>query len=328
MLVDYEKEQSNSYLVVKNAVLNDKLSHAYLIDANGYQHAFEFALSFAKFIFCNYHYEQYNPVLCGSCHICSLVDNRSFPEIKIIEPDGLFIKKEQLLELQSEFNLSCVNGKYRVYIIKDCEKMNKSASNCLLKFLEEPVPGIVAILLTNHLSNLLSTVVSRCQILHFENSKFSFNHGVMENFSLLFSNSDEEKEKFLSDEKNFLILKEILEFADYYEENGIDFLIYVKQRWKNVLLSRENTLMAFSFLIYLYYDAFKYKISLDEGEFFFNDYVDNISKISSQNSLEKLIYKLEVFQYGYNMLKNNLNINLLVDDVVIKLGEKNEYSRS
>ena len=51
MLKDYEKEQFISYTIIKQSVINDKLSHAYLINANNYEKAFDFALSIAKYIF-------------------------------------------------------------------------------------------------------------------------------------------------------------------------------------------------------------------------------------------------------------------------------------
>ena len=74
----------------------------------------------------------------------------------------------------------------------------------------------------------------------------------------------------------------------------------------------------------MYYDALKYKSSVKN--YFFTEYIDDISSLSSKNSIKQLIDKLEVLQYGYDMLKCNLNINLLMDDIVIKMGDINGYS--
>ena len=120
------------------------------------------------------------------------------------------------------------------------------------------------------------------------------------------------------------MINEVLFFANYYEENGLDFLIYIKNRWQNVLNSRENSIAGFLLLIYLYYDALKYKFSFEE--YFFSDHLNDISFIANSNSIDSLIYKIELFQYGYDTLKNNVNVNLLVDDVIIRLGELNEDS--
>ena len=53
----------------------------------------------------------------------------------------------------------------RIYVIKEAEKLNTSAANTLLKFLEEPADDIIAILLTNNRYKLLDTILSRCQVL-------------------------------------------------------------------------------------------------------------------------------------------------------------------
>ena len=58
----------------------------------------------------------------------------------------------------------------RVYIINHAESMNEYAANSLLKFLEEPAPNIVAILLADNQYQILDTIVSRCQVISLINS--------------------------------------------------------------------------------------------------------------------------------------------------------------
>ena len=293
MLDDYKNEQVIPYMLIRNSVLNKRLSHAYLIDANHYSDSFEFAVSMAKFIFCKNHYSKLQSDRCGYCNICSRIDD----------------------------------GNYRIYIIKDCEKMNKQASNCLLKFLEEPVPGVVAILLTNHFSNVLSTIVSRCQVLRLNSNYLKLKGSTLDKLLTVNSAFRKDKKDLLSDDANLSIVEEVLDFVNYFEENNLDILIYLRKKWSNVLSNRDNTILAFFLLVFLYYDALKYKLSID-NEYLFSDYVDEISFVSSGNSVDDLIYKIEVCQYGYNMLQKNVNVNLLVDDIVIRLGDKDGYSRS
>lgn len=327
MLDDYKNEQVIPYMLIRNSVLNKRLSHAYLIDANHYSDSFEFAVSMAKFIFCKNHYSKLQSDRCGYCNICSRIDDGNYPEFRIVEPDGLVIKKEQLLDLQDDFNLSCIEGNYRIYIIKDCEKMNRQSSNCLLKFLEEPVPGVVAILLTNHFSNVLSTIVSRCQVFHLNSNYLKLKGSTLDKLLVMNSVFQKDKKDLLSDDANLSIVEEVLDFVNYFEENNLDILIYLRKKWSNVLSNRDNTILAFFLLVFLYYDALKYKLSIDDG-YVFSDYLDEISFVSSGNSVDDLIYKIEVCQYGYNMLPKNVNVNLLVDDIVIRLGDKDGYSRS
>ena len=165
MLDDYKMSQDVAYSLVVNAIKRSKLSHAYLFNANGNDSVMDFVFAFIKTILCDNNYTSISEN-CGSCNKCNRIKNNNYPEIKIIESDSFVIKKEQLMELQSEFSRSSIEGKYLIYIIKDCEKMNKQASNSILKFLEEPVPGIIAILVTNNLSKILETISSRCQIIN------------------------------------------------------------------------------------------------------------------------------------------------------------------
>ncbi len=326
MLDDYKESQFISYSLIKNSIENNKLSHAYLIDANRYEKTYDFVMAMVKAIICNHHTTSGEKNNCDTCNICMRIADGNYPEVKIIETDGLVIKKEQLLELQSEFSRSSIEGKYRIYIIKDCDKMNKQASNCLLKFLEEPVPGIIAILVTNQLNRVLSTIISRCQLIRLQNVKMVNGKTSFENFALLCSDNDLAFHTFLEDDTKSTLLEDVLSFVQYYEENGLDILIFMKKMWYNKISSREDAILAFLLIMYFYYDVLKFKVQLKD--YFFCDQIDLIQKISDQNCIDNIVHKLNVINYGYEMLQCNLNVNLLMDDIVIKLGDKDEYCRS
>lgn len=325
MLEDFKVEQEVAYSMLVNSIKSGKLSHAYLINSNGNKDGYKFALAFVKAILCSNNYTINNDK-CDNCSICSRIDSHNYPEFKIIESDSLVIKKEQLLELQNEFSRSCIEGNYRIYIIKDCDKMNKQASNCLLKFLEEPVPGIIAILLTDNFNKILSTIVSRCQIVTLNNTVSLSTNSTLDNFLTFCCNNIEEKNLFLDENGSCDIIENVIDFIDYYEENGLDILIFMKNMWYNKVKTREEALRAFFLMVMFYYDVLKVKLKL--RDYFFCDKVSNIEKIASKNSIEEIIYKIEIVTYGYEMVRSNLNINLLIDDIVIRLGEYNEYCRS
>lgn len=320
MLDEFKKSQEVAYSLLNNSIQNGKLSHAYLFDANNDEEAFAFILSFVQTIICPNHYTNFD--CCNGCNICHRIQNNNYPEVKIIESDTLVIKKEQLLELQTEFSRSSIEGNYRVYIIKDCDKMNKQASNCLLKFLEEPVQGIIAILITNHFSRILSTIVSRCQIIHLTNILKLKGKTSLENFAILSCDSKTTIVNFMNDESKKNLINCVLSFLDYLEDNGLDTLIYMKKMWYNKVQNREDALSSFLLMIYFYYDTLKCKLGIED--YFFLDQIDLINKCAQMNSLENLIRKIEVVVYGYEMVRCNLNINLLMDDIVIRLGDTNE----
>ena len=98
MLDEFVIEQEKVTKILKNSILKNKLSHAYLFEVNGYKNKKNLALAFAKMILCPNNYS--NNEQCENCSICKQIDENNHIELKIIKPDGLWIKKEQLDELQ------------------------------------------------------------------------------------------------------------------------------------------------------------------------------------------------------------------------------------
>lgn len=319
MLDKFKDSQFVAYSLLTNSIKNNKLSHAYLFDANHYDEAFDFVLSFVKAIICGEHDD-----FEDDCILCKRIQNNNYPELKIIESDSSVIKKEQLLELQSDFSRSSIEGVFRVYIIKDCDKMNKQAANCLLKFLEEPVDGIIAILITNNFNKLLSTIISRCQVIRFNNIVSLKSNSTLENFAFVACDSKDKVVQFLADEEKKELIEAVLCFLDYFEENGLDVLLYMKTLWYNKISTREDTRLAFLLLIYCYYDMLKYK--LGSFNYFFCDKVEFVAKLSKVNSVDSILKKMGILCNAYEDINYNLNINLLLDDVVIRLGDVCEYS--
>lgn len=321
MLDDFKDAQFVAYSLLNNALKNNKLSHAYLFDANHYDGAFDFILAFVKSIICKNH-----DFSNDDCVLCQRIQNNNYPELKIIESDSSVIKKEQLLELQSDFSRSSIEGDYRIYIIKDCDKMNKQAANCLLKFLEEPVSGIIAILVTNNFSKLLSTIVSRCQIIRFNNIVSLKNNSTLENFALINCDNKKDISSFLEDESKSELIDSVLYFIDYYEENKLDVLIYMKNLWYNKFSTREDTKLAFMLMVYFYYDVLNCNLGINKYFLCDKANMEFINKCANMNSVNAVLHKIDVVSYGYEMISYNLNINLLLDDIVIRLGDVHEYS--
>ena len=316
---DFKECQNVSYSLLKNAILNDKLSHAYLIDTNNYDKAMDFVLAFVKMIVCENHYSNDSFSDCSNCSLCKRIDDGNYSEIRIIESGTSVIKKEQLLELQNDFSMSSIEGKYRIYIIKDCDKMNKQASNSLLKFLEEPVDGIVAILMTNNVNRLLSTIVSRCQLIRLDNCFVFSKESTFDNLALVCCNGNNEVIDFKENAKNIDILNCVLDFIEFFEDNGLDILVYIKKMWYNMVQTREENILAFKMMIYFYYDVLKCK--MNGSNFLFCEYMKLVKKVADLNTVENIVEKIDIIQYGYDMLIGNLNVNLLLDDIVIRLGE-------
>ncbi len=104
---------------------------------------------------------------CDTCVSCRKADHRNHPDIVIIEPEGQFIKIQAIRGLQERMKFKPWEGKKRVSIIDDADRMNEPAANALLKTLEEPPAGPVIILVSANPSQLPATILSRCQHLRF-----------------------------------------------------------------------------------------------------------------------------------------------------------------
>lgn len=142
---------------------NKKISHSYMfIGTEGIGKKI-IAKEFAKMILCTSE-NQY----CGKCKSCIEFNTNNNPDFKIIEPDGNSIKIEQIRDFQTKVLEKPIISGRKVYIINDSDKMTKEAQNCLLKTLEEPPEFITIILIASNESSFLTTIKSRCMIIHFD----------------------------------------------------------------------------------------------------------------------------------------------------------------
>ncbi len=311
MLEDYKYKQDIFYNIVTNAIVKDKLSHAYLIEKNNNAESNKIVLSFIKSIICPSHY--FNNSKCNLCNICNRIENGNYPEIRFIKADGLWIKKTQMMQLQEEFTMKPLEGSKRIYVIDDCDKMNAETANSILKFLEEPTDNIIAILMTNNINQVLKTIVSRCQIISLNKEN---NDNTNDNlYCNLFQLSQEEVKDNLEVLENKL--NSIIEFINFFESNGLDTIIWTKKLWHNNFLNRQDNIIAINVIINFYYEVLKYKNGMELLMFKNNE--DLIKKISLQDE-NKLINKIEKLISIKETIKYNLNTNLVIDSMIIELG--------
>ncbi len=105
---------------------------------------------------------------CGVCGACRKLREGLHPDVVHIKSDGTSIKLDQIRELVKRFRFRPFEGKYRIVIIHDAQRMLEVAQNALLKILEEPPQANLFILLAPESQMLLSTIVSRCCQVRFQ----------------------------------------------------------------------------------------------------------------------------------------------------------------
>jgi len=166
------------YNCLKNIIKNKSFANGYIFyGAEGIGKK-QTALQFIKEIF-----KQYSP----SENVEERITNNNHPDFLLIEPDSILankssgssnlektiksgseiIKIAQIRNIKTFLSRKSINSEKKIVLIVDAHLLNESASNCLLKTLEEPSNGIF-ILLTSKLNLLLDTIISRCQIVRFK----------------------------------------------------------------------------------------------------------------------------------------------------------------
>jgi hypothetical protein len=117
--------------------------------------AAQFAHQFAQHLFC--------PKGCGTCAHCSKLAHGTHPDLTWVSKSGKRISIDQVRELQQKALYPPVEAPKKIYVIESVEDLSLEAANSLLKILETP-PRYLIFLLIARSTNILPTILSRCQI--------------------------------------------------------------------------------------------------------------------------------------------------------------------
>ena len=148
--------------LLKNAVKDNKISHAYIFTGPRGTGKNKKKKIFAKAINC-LNLKDGNP--CNDCDSCLNVNsNPDIVEIDAASNNGV----DEIRELINNVRLAPSMSKYKVYIIDEFHMLSTSAFNALLLTLEEPPKNVVFILATTDIQNVPVTILSRCQRFDFK----------------------------------------------------------------------------------------------------------------------------------------------------------------
>ena len=149
---------------LKQAVKQEKISHAYLFSGPRGTGKTSVAKIFAKAMNCP---NQVNGEPCNNCYICQAVTDGSLEDV--IEMDAASNNGvDEIREIRDKSTYAPSLARYKVYIIDEVHMLSTGAFNALLKTLEEPTQNVVFILATTELHKIPATILSRVQRFEFK----------------------------------------------------------------------------------------------------------------------------------------------------------------
>ena len=263
---------------------------------------------------------------CGSCKSCRKIASDIHPDIIRLKPSGPTIKIDQIRSTCQTLAMKPYEARWRLVIISDAQTMNPSASNALLKVLEEPPGRTILILLANHTADLLPTIVSRCQHIRFNPiSKINLEtalvdeHGIepvdattiaaMAGGSLsramrLYQANWIERREWLIKELDSLStdsVNRLLAFADQLAKNKDDLpdALEVLKSWlRDLIVAR-----------------------IHPGKMLNQDMAFHLQQTSQDMSLTSLLSKFETIQSTQNAIQAGTNLRLAMESMVLKLSQ-------
>ena len=309
-------------IILKNYLKNNIIPYSMIFAGPRSANMLSFAVAFAKGVNCLHPLPDGD--FCGQCSNCIEIDKEIFLDLKVLEPDGQFFKKEQIgFLIEDNFNKP-MKGNRKFNILVNANRMNVHAANAFLKVLEEPAPLNVFILITENLNVLLPTIQSRCQVLKFS----PLSRAEIKTYLMEKRNFDEDKARLISylGQSNMDSVMDV-NFDEFMKQRETVFSILsallMKQGIEGILLdlfnrsrSREKFLEYFERLVNLISlmlrDIMVLHVEKDGSHVINIDYKEKLMQLSSYITIQQVLYLIRKMEYILRDIKRNLNTKVLI----------------
>lgn len=312
------ENQINIFNNLKQAKLHNRLSHAYLFYGDEGVGKKEMAYATACLMYCP------NDG-CLECEVCQSILSGNHMNVDYIGVDDskTMISKDQITALQDEFSKTSLVDGSRIYIVDGIDTASMAAQNSLLKFIEEPINSTptVGIFLASELSNVVSTIISRCALQHFKAIPLdkSINQLVDEGIDQLdatlamnLTNSIDEALALINT-NDFIKTKELF-FEFIGLKNKKDGVIYFINN-SNYFSNHKNLSILLQWILLFIEDSCMAQSNPDG--LILKPLYDKI--IMYRNDNESLKDKLELTLDLYNKLRYNVSAKNVFHELIVKL---------
>lgn len=320
-----EQEQVAGFL--QRGLQNDRLAHAYLFAGPKGSGKRKMAFQLARALFCIKNNNEADS--CDSCDNCRRIISGNHPDVHLIEPEGSKIKISQIRDLQKEFSYRAMESQRKIYIMEQADQMTTDAANRLLKFLEEPPPGAVAILLTEQMNGILPTILSRCQVLHFPALSPDVMAGKLVEMGVkpgsariasIVSSDIEQAQAYCQSESFAQLRALVIQLSEDIVERGNYSLITLHEKvLKRDKFSEEMSL--FLDLLLLWIRDLLFYLLGQESQISNIDQMETIQKQANRWGQKRLVDGMKSIMETQKRLSGNGNVQLCLEDMVLRLQE-------
>lgn len=253
------------------------------------------------------------------CQNCFKIKTNSYFDFKKYDfGKNNIMHKDITLEIINDFaKTNLENDATKIYLINQIEFSSISASNVMLKTLEELSDNIYVIFTTTNINEILPTIKSRCQLINCsKESDEIFNNNNDEQLLILeiFSNTT-----LLVEETSKVKLKNYIDIIEQFIINDNDKSINNQLLNKKIVSLKEDIIYFFKFFNLVVFNKLSFilfkKYDLN------NVLIENLVSLWKTNSEEKIAYILEQIALTAGKLKFNVNLNLLVNSFLIKVSD-------
>ena len=305
----------------KRICANGRLAHAYLFSGPDGCGKSQTAFALAQMLNCESPGEKN---FCGECGSCRKIASGNHPDLYLLQAAvGETIKIEEIRTFIQRSGLRSFEANWKVFIIKNADRLTKDASNALLKTLEEPNRQTLMILTTSVPELCLDTIKSRCQGVNFYPLAQSvITKDLMSELSLdepsaqtlaYFSQGSMLKARSMNEEKFSLRKNKIIDEM-VMKRHSDEFI-------RKVLSDKEETQTALKVLLSFFRDMLLVKSGIGEGRLANRDRTRDVRKLAAEFSFEELEGILGQIVKAMKLLKDNLNVKMsmsLIKEMVFK----------